>query len=134
MKQIEITRKFQYNGITLPDPNARLSTDDVRGFYAAQYPELNNSVVEGPVTKGNVSTYTFARAAGAKGRGVEPNEHRERLQEVILKPTVDQGLGLTYVQPSESMSRALNSLVQVGNSKQTGRALTAPPMAYGFWG
>jgi PRTRC genetic system protein C len=67
VKEIQVTRKFMYNGITLPCPGAALSVDRVRTFYATQYPELNTATVEGPVTKNSESTYTFARAAGAKG-------------------------------------------------------------------
>ena len=67
MQEIQITRSFKYNSVTLPDPNPALGPDQIREFYATQYPELNNAVVEGPVTKNAVATYTFTRAAGAKG-------------------------------------------------------------------
>lgn len=69
MQVIEITRRFKYNGMDLPDPNPSLGPDDVRQFYSAQYGELLNAVVEGPTTKAGVATYSFARAAGAKGAG-----------------------------------------------------------------
>lgn len=69
IKQTTIRREFRYNGIKLTDVAAEKTADQVRVFYAAQYPELLNAVVEGPVTKNGVSTYTFARAAGSKGVG-----------------------------------------------------------------
>ena len=62
-----IIRKFKYNGITLSDPAAEQTPEQVKQFYANQYPELTNSVIDGPVTKGGVSTYTFNRAVGTKG-------------------------------------------------------------------
>lgn len=62
-----ITRGFKFNGLTLADPSPEMDVEMVKRFYANQYPELLNSVVEGPVSKGTVSTYTFIRAVGAKG-------------------------------------------------------------------
>lgn len=62
-----IRRQFKYNGITLADPSSEKAPDAIRLFYAAQFPELLNSAVEGPVTKSGLSTYTFTRAAGSKG-------------------------------------------------------------------
>lgn len=67
-----LTRQFKYNGITLSDPAPEKTPDQIRTIYAFQYPELNNAVVEGPVTKAGVSTYTFVRAAGSKGVGHLP--------------------------------------------------------------
>lgn len=63
----EIKRVFRYNGLTLPDPNPGMHIDKVKSMFAMQFPELNNSAVEGPVTKGGVATFTFIRAVGAKG-------------------------------------------------------------------
>lgn len=62
-----IVRKFKYQSLTLSDPSPEKTADQVRMFFAKQYPELLNSVIEGPVTKGGISTYTFTRAAGSKG-------------------------------------------------------------------
>ena len=62
-----ISRTFKFNGMNLTDPSAEMDIESVKRFYANQYPELLNSVVEGPVTKNAVSTYTFIRAVGAKG-------------------------------------------------------------------
>ncbi len=80
-----ITRSFKYNGMTLADPSASKTPDQVRAFFAAQYPELTNAVVEGPVTKGGISTYTFARAAGSKGA-------KRESQETVLHRIVAHGL------------------------------------------
>lgn len=62
-----ITRSFKFNGLTLGDPSPEMDIESVKRFYANQYPELLNSVVEGPVTKGAAAAYTFIRAVGAKG-------------------------------------------------------------------
>lgn len=63
----KLTRKFKYNGIDLQDPNPGMSSEEVRELYAMQFPELNNAVVEGPVTTGTEQTFTFVRAVGSKG-------------------------------------------------------------------
>lgn len=67
MKVTEIKRTFAYNGLKLPDPNPSLPVEQVKAMFAMQFPELNNSVVEGPVTKDGVASYTFTRAVGSKG-------------------------------------------------------------------
>jgi PRTRC genetic system protein C len=67
LEATDIKRTFKYNGMTLGDPSAGKSPDQVRMFFARQYPELLNAVVEGPVTKNGNSVYSFARAVGAKG-------------------------------------------------------------------
>lgn len=74
MQVLNLVRKFKYNSVTLPDPNDSMAPDQVREFYATQYPELNNAMLEGPVTANGVSTWTFMRAAGAKGRIKAPEQ------------------------------------------------------------
>src|SRR5206468_8684524 len=83
MQEIQITRSFRYNSITLPDPNPVLGPEQVREFYASQYPELNNAVVEGPVTRSAVATYTFTRAAGAKGSAGTARSARDIVQQAL---------------------------------------------------
>ena len=53
MQVAEIKRAFAYNGLKLPDPNPGMSIDQVKAMFAMQFPELNNSVVEGPVWAGD---------------------------------------------------------------------------------
>lgn len=67
IQELKITRKFSYNGTTLPDPGLSMSPDSVRMFYVGRFPELTTAVVEGPVTTAGVSQYTFKRSAGVKG-------------------------------------------------------------------
>ena len=63
MQVLNLTRKFRYNSLTLPDPNESMTLDQVREFYATQFPELNNAVTEGPTTENGVATWKFIRAA-----------------------------------------------------------------------
>lgn len=62
-----LTRTFSYAGVDLPDPGAQFSAEQVKGFYAPVYPELNNSQVDGPVTRGSKLVYTFKRNVETKG-------------------------------------------------------------------
>lgn len=63
----KMTRTFDFLGVRLPDPNPSMSVDDVKAFYAAQYPELATAVVNGPEASGDKMRYTFDRAIGSKG-------------------------------------------------------------------
>ena len=62
-----MTRHFQYGEIELPDPNPSLSPSEVRDFYSATYPELNNAHVEGPTVKGARQVFTLEVSYGSKG-------------------------------------------------------------------
>lgn len=65
-----LEREFQYNGITLPDPNPDLSVSEVQAIHAATYPELATAK---PVTESSPTRHgfrqitTFTVAAGTKG-------------------------------------------------------------------
>lgn len=134
MEVINITRKFTYNGISLGDPNPGLSVDAVREFYATQYPELNNAVIEGPVTKGHEATYKFLRAVGDKGAGPCSETLRSRV------------VGLAKGQGSGSRGSAieLEHIAEIGpiyqacmlvvSQKRVGRPLQMPSQAFGIWG
>ncbi|SEK12818.1 PRTRC system protein C [Paraburkholderia diazotrophica] len=62
-----LAREFLYNGVTLPDPGPTFSPEEVRDIYSGQYPELTTASVDGPDVSGDVASYKFVRAAGAKG-------------------------------------------------------------------
>lgn len=67
IREITIVRRFKYNSVLLADPSPSMTVQQVQALYATQYPELLNSSIEGPETKGAISTYTFLRAVGTKG-------------------------------------------------------------------
>ena len=62
-----LTREFTYNGMRLADPGPAFTPDQVRDLYSAQYPELTTATVDGPEYAGEVASFKFVRAAGAKG-------------------------------------------------------------------
>lgn len=135
MQEIKITRKFVYNGIDLPDPGLSMSATAVRDFYTSQYPELGVSVVEGPTTKGSVSTYTFARAAGVKGKGdVDKFDMRACVKQIAaggqignMNGVLPKDLGGPAIQ---KMTSAMQELPLVG----TGIQMHMPSEAFGIWG
>lgn len=134
MKEVQISRSFSYNGITLHDPNPALSPDAVCEFYSAQYPELANAVVEGPVTKNNVSTYSFQRAAGAKGRGNVASVARCRLQAIAKGQETVSGQGAVDMQAAEQLKPAAAVLTEITTRRSASRPLHMPSGAFGIWG
>jgi PRTRC genetic system protein C len=62
-----MAREFRYDGLRLPDPNARLSVDEVRTAFSATYPEIATAAVTGPEAVGNKLVYHFTKAIGTKG-------------------------------------------------------------------
>ncbi|WP_321920211.1 PRTRC system protein C [Paraburkholderia tropica] len=63
----KLIREFTYNGMKFADPGPAFSPNDVRDLFSAQYPELTTASVDGPEIAGEVASYKFVRAAGAKG-------------------------------------------------------------------
>lgn len=67
MEKTTLKRSFSFNGLKLPEPDERMSIEEVKSFYANQYPELTTAAISGPEIIGNVMQYTFSRAIGTKG-------------------------------------------------------------------
>src|SRR4029077_11439182 len=62
-----MAREFRYDGLRLPDPNAKLNVDEVRTAFSATYPEIATAAVTGPEAVGNKLVYHFTKAIGTKG-------------------------------------------------------------------
>lgn len=60
-------REFSFSGLKLPDPDPKLTVEDVRGILAMQYPEIATAAIAGPEPVGDTMRYTFERAIGSKG-------------------------------------------------------------------
>ena len=61
------TRIFAYRGLTLPDPDCRLSPEEVKAVLAIQYPELTTAAINGPEVVGDKLRWEFVTAVGTKG-------------------------------------------------------------------
>ncbi len=62
-----LKRSFAFLGLKLPDPNPKLTAEEVRSFYSAQYPDLATAAIAGPEAVGDKLLYRFERAIGTKG-------------------------------------------------------------------
>ncbi len=62
-----LKRSFSFHGLKLPDPNPKLTAEEVRSFYSAQYPDLATAAITGPEAVGDKLIFKFERAIGTKG-------------------------------------------------------------------
>jgi len=67
MKADVLPREFYYQGSRIPDPNAKMSVDEVRELLTPACPEIATATLTGPEDTGTALRYTFARAIGSKG-------------------------------------------------------------------
>jgi PRTRC genetic system protein C len=128
MEVMNLTRKFQYNSIKLADPNPALTPDQVKEMYAATYPELNNSTVEGPTTKGGEAVYEFKRAVGSKGAALTA-------EEVVERTLAGDGSDLMELTLMDSeLDAPVQFLAQTATQRTGTPALNMPSQAFGLWG
>lgn len=131
MEVKNLTRSFKYNGITLTDPDPGKTPDQVRAIFAYQYPELLNAVIEGPVTKGGVSTYTFARAAGSKGVGHLSAMRAIRDRKTNAATTPVEGATPEQIKENKECSIAVIAVV---NSRVRSTVVQPDPSSYSRFG
>lgn len=62
-----LSRSFTYNGVKLPDPDPRLTPEEVKTVYSHQYPELATAAITGPEGAEEQLQYSVVRAIGTKG-------------------------------------------------------------------
>jgi PRTRC genetic system protein C len=67
MESKPLARCFEFIGVKLPDPNPKLSVEEVRALYAHQYPDIATVAITGPEASGDKLRYQFTRAIGTKG-------------------------------------------------------------------
>jgi PRTRC genetic system protein C len=67
MQTSVVTREFSFNGVKLPDPDPKLSPEQVRSVLATMYPDIVTAAITGPEAVGDKLRYNFVRAIGAKG-------------------------------------------------------------------
>ncbi len=65
--KVSTNRIFKYNSLILDDPDPKWSIEEVKDFYANAYPELTQSIIEGPDVSDEGVTYTFRKSVGTKG-------------------------------------------------------------------
>jgi PRTRC genetic system protein C len=62
-----LSRGFTYDGVKLPDPDPRMTPEDVKAAHSHQYRELATAAITGPEASGEHLVYSFVRAIGTKG-------------------------------------------------------------------
>jgi PRTRC genetic system protein C len=67
LRASQLARSFAFLGLKLPDPNPKLTVEEVRSFYSAQYPDLATASTTGPEVVGDKLVFRFERAIGTKG-------------------------------------------------------------------
>ena len=67
MQARAMRREFSFHGIKLPDPDSRMTVEDVRGVLSMQYPEIATAAISGPEAVGDTMKYTFERAIEIRG-------------------------------------------------------------------
>ena len=58
-----LCRCFEFNGVKLPDPNPKLSVEEVRALYAHQFPDIATASITGPEATGDKLRYAKDRSA-----------------------------------------------------------------------
>ena len=64
---VVIEREFNFHGVKLPDPDPKLSPEEVRAALCVIYPDIATAAITGPEVVGGKLRYNFVRAIGAKG-------------------------------------------------------------------
>jgi PRTRC genetic system protein C len=62
-----LPREFMYQGSRIPDPDPKMSVEQVRELLTPSYPEIATATMTGPEDTGTALRYTFSRAIGSKG-------------------------------------------------------------------
>ena len=67
MQASTVGREFSWNGVKIPDPDHKLSPEEVRAVLATMYPDIATATITGPEAVGNRLLYRFVAAIGTKG-------------------------------------------------------------------
>lgn len=67
INETRMSREFSYNGVKLSDPNLTMTPEEVRQFFATQYPDIITASITGPEAEGDKLRYSFTRAIGSQG-------------------------------------------------------------------
>jgi len=73
-----VKRVFKYNSLKLDDIEG-MDPEEVKDFYANIYPELSQSVIDGPTLSGNEEVYEFKKTVGTKGITVKQIANGEKM-------------------------------------------------------
>lgn len=72
MEISKVNRIFQYNNLSLEDPDPTMTPEAVKQFYTAAYPEFAQAIIGDVERRGENLVYPIARAVGVKGGEKSP--------------------------------------------------------------
>ena len=91
--------------------------------------------MEGPVTRHAVATYTFIRAAGAKGIASRPRSAREIVQQAFNDEANTHDKGLLEAALQQASDPYTEAIAEVAlRTGDDGAPLPIPSAAFGVWG
>jgi len=64
-----LTRSFAYLSLKLPDPDSKLTVEEVRQFYSTQFPDLATASITGPESRGRQACVFVLAAHRDEGIG-----------------------------------------------------------------
>ena len=67
LKVTKAIRRFEYNGVVLPDPNPFFDLPKVKEILALAHPEIATAEITGPTPKNGTLVFHVERAVGSKG-------------------------------------------------------------------
>jgi len=67
MQVSPLTRVFEFNSLRIPDPDSKLSAEEVRAVLANVYPDIATATLTGPEAVGDKLVYRLQLAVGTKG-------------------------------------------------------------------
>ena len=62
-----LSRSFTYNGVKLPDPDPRMTAEEVKSLYSHQYPELATAAITGREASGEQCSTASSERLGRRG-------------------------------------------------------------------
>lgn len=72
MEITEVKRIFEYNNLSLEDPDSTMTPEAVKQFYTTVYPELSQAIIGEVERRGDTLVYPITRAVGTKGGEKSP--------------------------------------------------------------
>ena len=78
MESHPLYRHFEFHGVKLPDPDPKLSVEEIRTLYAHQFPDIATAAITGPEAGRRQAGLSVHASHRHKGITHEPKYSKER--------------------------------------------------------
>jgi PRTRC genetic system protein C len=85
-----LPRVFEYNSMTLEDPDPARSPEEVKDIYAEIYHELTQARISGPKITEDAMVYEFDTSFGTKGLTVSEIAAGQMPAGIPMKPSIEE--------------------------------------------